>query len=328
MALLDIKELTRRVLSQRFDANDTAFLERQLTYLRAKVQEVLYPENMAMQFIPLANDIPASADTYAWEILDKTGQAKVIAKGSDDLPRVDVSAQERKGTVVNVGASYGWDVDELAESARLNVNVPARKALAARSAIDLQVDNLLALGQTGQDVALPFTGFINNADVIAQGLQTAVGAVTTPWIYGTTTAQNMLDTLNNAVNQVVVGSKQLFYPDTWLLPTNEFMIIAQQRVGTNENAETVLQAFLKNNPFIKNVAPWPKLVGAGHTPTTFSRGICYKRDPQVLEGVVPQLFTQLAPQPRNLDVVIPCKARAGGTMVYHPLAVQYVDFHQ
>lgn len=317
-----ILEATRRELVTRFDSNATPFLERQLTFLRQKIQEVRYPENLALTFVPLATDIPASAETYAWQVLDEVGEAKVGANETDDLPRVDVSNDEREGHVVNITASYGWGISEMEEAARLQIPLGDRKARAARKKIDLQIDNVVAKGQTTSQTTLPFTGFVNNTDVTNLGVIDATGD---PWDE-TTDPDDILATLNEPVRVIVEESKQVWYPDTYLLPTREFMIASQRRVGTNENAQTVLRAFLENNPFIKNIAPWDKLTAAGAGGK--SRGVVYKRDPEVLEAVVPMMFRQEAPQARNLGFIVPCRGRAGGTKIYHPLGVRYVDFAQ
>lgn len=319
-----IQQATRQALEQRFDANETPFLERELTVLRQKTQEVRYPENLALTFVPRATDIPETAETYAWEVLDEVGQAKVGGNDTDDLPRVDISGSERTGRTVPIVDSYGWGIDEMAEAARLGKPLTDRKARAARRAIDLQIDNLVAKGQTSSQTSnLPFTGFINNADVEALGIIDPTGDA---WSLVSTTAADMLATLNAMVAEVVEDSRQVWYPDTILLPTREFMIVSQKKVGVNENAQTVLKAFLENNPFIKNVAMWDKLTGAGAD--SKSRAVVYKRDPDVLEAIVPQLFTQYPAQARNLGFIVPCKARAGGVKIYHPLAVRYADFAQ
>lgn len=318
-----IQRTTRNLLVQHFDSGATAFLERQLTFVRSKVLQTEYEDLIARSFIPIATDIPATADTYAWAILDATGKAKVIAAGSDDLPRVDVSAEERTGKVARIGASYGWELDEMAEAARLGIPLLDRKAAAARRAIELEIDNLLATGDTSSQTNLPFTGFINNADVEALGIINPTGDKWT----NATTAASILQTLNDMVAEVVtdVSNIQKLMPDTILLPTAEFMVAAQVKVDTT-NDKTVLRSFLENNPFIKNIAPWHKLTLAGAGGT--SRAVIYKRDPLVLEGIVPLDFLQLAPQARNLEMIVPCKARAGGVKVYHPAAMRYADFLQ
>ena len=48
-------------------------------------------ELKAQQLIPIATDIAPELGPYVYNVLDTVGEAKVIASGSDDLPRVDVS---------------------------------------------------------------------------------------------------------------------------------------------------------------------------------------------------------------------------------------------
>lgn len=318
-----VKRVTRAFLVQHFDANETAFLERELTFKRAKMQEVIYASLEAAKFIPIASDIPPEAKTYAWNVLNKTGRAKVIANGSDDLPRVDVSGIERTGRVITIGAAYGWEVAELAEAARMGYLLENKKQEAAQSAIAVEIDNTLATGDTTDETNLPFTGFVNNPDVEAQGIINPDGD---PWT-SATTAANIFSSLHNMVSEVVqdLGNVTELYPDTMLLPTREFLVASQVRVGP-DNDKSVLTSFLENSPFIKNVAPWHKLTGKGAAGA--SRGIIYRRDDKVLEGVVPYWFQSLPPQARNLEMVVPCKGRAGGVKVYHPAAVRYADFAQ
>jgi hypothetical protein len=38
-------------------------------------------------------------------------------------------------------------------------------------------------------------------------------------------------------------------------------------------------------------------------------------------------FTQYAPQLQMLEYVVPCESRAGGTVIYDPLAISYASNH-
>lgn len=317
-----VRRATRFFLSQHFDANETAFLERDLTQKRSLIQQVLFEDLQAQTFLPMANDIAPHAETYSWKVLTQTGKARVGARGNKDIPRVDVSGDERTGKTVKIDAAYGWEIEELAEAARIGFPLMDKKLNAARRAIALGIDDVLALGQPLGESGLPFTGFINNADVIALGILNPAGD---PWIEGTTTPAQMLQSLNSMVSAVInaVGNIQQLYPDTILMPTPEFILASQVHVDST-NDVSVLRSFLNNNPFIKNIAPWQKLVGNGAGGT--NRAIIYKRDPLVLEGVAPLDFLSLAPQAQGFEMVVPCMGRAGGTKIYHPPAVRYADF--
>ena len=315
------RRATKFFLSQHFDANETAFLERDLTFKRAAVHEVLFSDLQAKTFLPMANDIPPNAETYSWKVLTQTGKARVGGRGNTDIPRVDVSGDERTGKTVKIDAAYGWEIEELAEAARIGFPLMDKKLNAARRAIALGIDDVLATGKPSGETGLSFTGFINNADVEGLGI---INPVSDPWTVATTPA-SILQTLNTMVSEVVsdVGNLQQLYPDTIILPTNEFLVASQVQVDPT-NDVSVLRSFLNNNPFIKNVAFWQKLVGAGAGAT--NRAIIYKRDPMVLEGVAPLEFMSLAPQAQGFEMVVPCMGRAGGVKVYHPAGVRYADF--
>ncbi len=324
------KEMFARMLAQaayasgnsslRFDANETAFLERELTQLRTKIYEVQYADNLAITFVPLATDIDPDAKTYSTPVLDRVGQAKVIGNAVTDIPRVDVKKDEILGIVQTVGVSYGFDIFELRTAARLGLSLEMWKAQAARAAIDEGIDMMLAFGQTdAQQFTLGVTGLLNNSLVAVDTSSFQ------PWVAGTTTAAQMLSMMNkppSAMN-VTVKNKSALLPDTLLMPPAYYDLASTTQVSTGSDL-TVLEYFKRNSPYIKNVVQWNRLSlanAAGNGP----RLAYYRRSPLVLEGVVPRQFEQLPPQAKGLEVVTDCLGRAGGVKVYHPEAISYVD---
>lgn len=301
----------------RFDANETAFVERQLTAVKTTVYNVLYPDLLAKKFVPLATDIPASADNYVYLVYDTVGEAKVIENGATDLPRVDILGKEIAGKVYTIGDSFGWNVYELQEANRISVPLSAQKAMAARDAIERQVDYMLALGRTASQTGLSVTGLINNADVIANGI-----TAFTNWTAATPPATIVAE-ITGFINSVVTSTKQKLIPDTLLLPTTRFGIIASMPMGTPSDT-TVLQWLLSTSPYLKGVEQWYRLNNAGAA--NKDRAVLYKRDPLILEGVVPQEFQQFPSELQSLNVVTPCTARCGGVKIYQPSGVLYGDF--
>lgn len=303
----------------RFDANETDFVDRQATQIRAKLFEVIYAELKAQQLIPIASDISPDIQQYVYFVLDHVGEAKVIANGSDDLPRVDVSKTERQGVVKTVGASFGWELFEMRLAARLGQPLSSQRADAARSAIARQIDKLLSSGVTDSQTGLGMEGLFNNTDVTALGIIT-----NTAWIMGTTTAATMIAQLNAAVQTIVTATNEAWIPDALILPTGMYGIFAATPYGTDAAVLTALNWFLQNSPYIKSVATWYRgnTAGASSVP----RGLVYKKSPEVLEGVVPLQFEMLPPQARGLEMVVPVVGKSGGVKWYHPEAARYLDF--
>lgn len=305
----------------RLDASETAFVEREVTQVRAKLFEVVYAELKAQQLVPLATDISADIQQYVYFVLDTVGEAKVVADGADDLPRVDVSKTERQGIVKTVGASFGWNLFEMRLAARLGQPLQQQRAESARKAIARQIDKILSTGVTDSQTGLGMEGLLNNTDVVNLGISS-----TTSWVLGTTTAATMVDYLNNIASSIVTATNEAFIPDTLVLPTAMYNVLASARyasAGVDANM-TALRWLLANSPWIKSVTSWYRGNGAGAASS--NRGILYKRDPEVLEGVVPLQFESLPPQARGLDMVVPVVGRAGGVKFYHPEAARYLDF--
>lgn len=317
-----IQSVERSVLMQHFDANETLFLQRQLEQVRAKIFETEYPELKGRRLFPLATDIAASAETYVYFVYDMAGQAKVIANGVDDLPRIEVKASERTGKVRQVGDSYGWSINEMREAVRIGADLSMRKARAAARAIEDCIEGLLARGRdnTAPNVDLGIPGFVNNADVAGIGNADVVSL--TNWTEDSEPNDIYSDLVKLAV-KVPNRNGNLHVPDTMLLPPARYNIAATMRMS-DFDSRTVLQAFLAGNPWIRSVDYWNPLTGAGVDGK--DRAVVYKRDPDILECVIPQDFEQLPPQARNLEFVVPCLARCGGVKIYRPYAVAYGDF--
>lgn len=317
----------RAALATKFDANETAFLERELNQLRATILEVRYPDLKARTLMPKATDVANSANVYSWKTYDKVGQPGFGNYQSKDEHRVDAKAREEFGRVYPVTAEYDFDLNELREAARTGTALSELKARIARETIERGVDFVLAFGAipdpgTG---AIPATqslqGFINNSDVIANGIQAG-----TLWsTAGTPSPANMLNDLNAMAKSVFVNSKQIFRANTIVLPGPNY-ILAQLTPYSSQVGDSVLTVFLRNiREEIPDftVEPWylADNAGAGNV----GRAVAYRKDKTVLESVIPQEFEALPPVAEHFKLVTSCHARTGGVKVYQPLGMKYAD---
>jgi len=318
----------------RFDAdpvaNATMFLTRQLEYVKSKTYDVKYAPLNTLKYLPLATDVPADVDSYVYFIYDSTGQAAIVNPDTKQLPRVETNAKEQGGRVVSLGESYGWTLTELRQAARLNVPLTEKKAQAARRAMNTAIDELLCFGvrltsaQGGQQ-ASELGGFVNNALITPAKAADAWLAQASP-----IDPVKISSAINAATAYVFSNTKQIWETDTWLIPTALYgkLSTTPMVLGTTALNVTILDYILENNPWIKNAEPWWRLDGAGTDGSTYSgyhRNIFYKRDPEVLEAVVPIDFEQLPAQQEALNFEVACHARCGGTKVYQPGAMFYLD---
>lgn len=312
-------ELYQKSAGVRLDANETAFLERELTQVRSKTFETMFGAVKALSFFPLATDVAASADTYTYKVYTDYGEAKIGARGTDNPPRVGVTAKEVTGKVYPIDAAYGWDINEIAEAMRVGVPLSQRLSMAARRVIARGIDQMVFNGRpaSGASSNLVTTGAANAADV------TVHGSDFTHWVLGTTTYDTIIDEFlaTHDAQTLACKDNEDLMSDRCLMPTNRYNVMKSTKVGVDSSL-TVLK-YLELNTNLK-IDPWYKLTGAGAS--SKDRAVFYKYAPDVAEAVAPVIFEQLSPQARNYEFEVPCFGRAGGTKVYQPVGFRYRDF--
>lgn len=301
---------------ERIDAGEVAFLEQQLEHMKARVYEVIYERLKLRSFLPVDTDADMGAEAIAWQVYDEVGEAALLANDGDDIPLVDATATKQTKPVYTVASAYQYSVIDLWRSRKASMSggqpLDFRRARNCRRAIERKIDQIGATGIPGTSARGLF-----NQTVITPGSPS-----TGNWIAGGASATEILDTLNKAVTDAVDATKGELPPDTVLLPTAQFAHIATKRVGT-DSAQTILQAFLQQNPWITSVDWSPRLDAAGAGSST--RMAVYPRDPEVLTWDIPLDFFQLPPQAKGIGFFVPCLARVSGVTIHHPTAVQYID---
>lgn len=298
--------------SFRVDSNETAAFTRQLQFIETEIYTTEYPANRAREFIPVDGSVPNWAESFVWRIWDWAGMAKIITRFSDDLPAVDVMAAEKIQKVESIGDSFGYSIQDLRASSRLNMPLDTEKGELARMAIENKIEQLAVFGDS--DTGLP--GFVNMPNV---PILSAPGVLTGNWLGGATPKQILAD-LHAMAAAVVKNTKNSHKPDTILLPLDHYNYISQTTLN-DYNSETILTTFLKQSAWIRNVDQWNYLDTADGSGGPL--GICYQRNPRVVKLVIPQEFEMLPPQSRNLAFQIPCHSRFGGVSWRYPLAAVY-----
>jgi len=297
------------------DAVETTFFLRQLEYVQAQTYDVQRPPNMVRNFLPVKNDIPSHVQTYRYRQWDKAGMAKIVASWAHDFPRVDVSAKEFESHFKNIGDSYGFNIDEIRAARAEGTGLEQRKAQAARDVMEQKQDELFAMGSTIHGLL----GLLNQPNATIYTVPN--GASASP-LWANKTAPEILKDLHGIVTSITSATKNIHPPDTIILPQRRFDVLVTT-IMSSTDSRSVLEVFLKMNPYVKNVVPWWKLEGAGSGGT--DRMVAYQRNPNVLQALVAQEFEQFPPQEEGLDYVVPCRSKIGGVVVYYPLAIAYGD---
>lgn len=299
------------------DAAESIFFARELEAVKSKTYDVKYAALKARMLFPVSNEAGPGAETIAYESYDMVGLAKVIASYAEDLPRADIKGNLNTSLVKSLGASYGYNVQEIRAAKMKGVPLTQRKANAAKRAILSKENSIAFLGDANSGLI----GFINNANISTTTIPgDGAGSLTT---FASKTNAQILRDLHAIADFIVVNTLEVEIPDTLLLPLAQYNLIKSTPWSTTGDGHSILKQFLDTNEYIKNVFPVQQLKAAGGAGA--DRMMAYRRDPDAVTLEVPQDFEQFPEQQRGLEYVVPCHSRCGGVIIYYPLSVCYVD---
>jgi len=303
------------------DANETALLERQLRHMEAQLYEVEYPELRHTRYIPQDTSTPVGAESILYRVMDQVRAAALITDYANDLPNVDVILKEYPIPIKGYGNHYKYSLRDLQHAAFSGQPIDTLRAQTARDSIEQSLDEVACLGEPSVGIK----GFINNDAVDILTAATVGGDVT--WadkINGTGGAAAVIADISEMRNHMIVDTEQLYRPNAYLLPTALFELINTTPFSASGGSDrTILEWFRQNNPGV-SIEGWWRLDNA-NAAGTGGRIVAYFRDPRILVEKAVMPFNQLPPQAKSLAFIINCWALTGGTHIYRPKGVVFMD---
>lgn len=298
---------------------DQQFVARQLEYVRAKTADILFPPLKFRELVPINYEAPTGMADWNYRSFEKLGQARFIDDYSTDLPNSTVRQFEFKVPFHSIGTSirYTWQDMAAAQAAVSNgatFNLDVKRMEAARRSIEEKLDSIARTGD-------PTRGISGLTNLSSVGILTASAA----WSSLIGSPSTILADMNLAVNTIVNNTQETFIPDTLVLPTAQYNLIATLPMVVSSGApfSTVLRFFLDNQPYVKDVIPWIAFKGAGTNGV--DRMLAYKRDAMELEMPISLDFTMLPTEIESLEYRIPCIARTCGVVAMYPIGMLYTD---
>lgn len=296
----------------RFDDVATAFLARQLTYIRARILQVPHAKLNAFTVFPVQTEVPVGAQTALQRYYDVVGMAKIIANPADDLPYVDLLAQETSVKVKEVGAAYGYSVSDLEAAAFAQTPLSTLKANAVMRAIDTTINKIAWHG----DAETGVVGFLSNPNVSeftlpanAQG-STKIKDKTPEEKYRV--IADMINTIPNNTDDTETANTVLMPPEIYT-DLNSTIFATDQ----GQTTRTVLEMLKDNFP---EITRWLKVGEMKNADPTKTKDIIIVGffDPDVIKLEIPLRFDQQPLQRENLYCKVPCRSKVIGVTVTRP----------
>ena len=294
------------------------FVISQTAHIESQVNETVYPDIQYPNLIPVDTSANPYSKTVEYYSSDKFGAADWINGNSGDMPLAGTELAKHQTSVYTAGIGYGFGWEEIEQAAMLGQNLAATDAMAARRAYEEMVDRVALLGDTSKG----FVGLINSSDV------TADSALTGAWDGGSTTEDQVLADINEAILDVASTTQYASIADTLLLPFNKLNTLATTRLGDTQS--TILQFLRENNTYTAMTGLPLTIRGVRGLETagdsSSARMVAYRRDPQVLKLHIPMPHRFLAPFAKTaLYTEVPGVFRLGGLDIRRPKEVRYKD---
>lgn len=309
--------LERCGLVDRLDANQTAFLARDLTFVSQDVQKVLYEKLRAAEFVSVKTDVPRGVDTWVYRQTDRVGKAKRGAHlSADDAPNIDVATEEFPQPVTHVTASYQYTIEDLENAAFAGVPLQRDKANATAEAMALELDELMKFGDATQGI----TGFYNNPNVPIITLTNGEWSTTG-------TAPEIIADYAQIEQAGIAQSRDVHAFTRLVLPTAVEGRLVSLEKSTGSDL-SVLKYLLANSRSIKTIERWIALddeVAPNVAVSDPPQGIAYDPDPSFVFAEMPVPYEELPPQARGFGWVVNTRAVFGGVVFKRPLAAAYIE---
>ncbi len=299
----------------RLDAAENAFFQRELEHIIPELFETDFARINARNIFPMDRSAGPAAETITYRQFTKTGIAKIISDYANDIPLANVFGEEFTASVRSAAIAVKWSIQEIRAAARTGRPLDRQQAEAAREAL-LRLENDIAFNG---DASHNLVGLFTDPNIPTATAPNGGGGFPQ---WSTKTAAEILLDMNNVANQISEVTLEVEAPDTILLPTEQFNLVASTNVGTGTDT-TILRYFLNNNPYIREVMSVRELDGAGTGGVDVI--VAYARNPSKLRMNVPLDVEQLAPQEQDLCIKVPYHMRIGGLQVIKPLSINILE---
>jgi len=298
------------------DSGESIFFTRQLETIRARNYDVIFDKPKLFNLLPKSMEGDPLAVDITHRSYTKVGMAKMGGtEYATDFPRVDVYGTETTVKVKPVHSGYGYNKDEIARAAKIGLPLESMRATVAREQIEMKLDEIARSGEATTGLK----GLYNAAGISEYTVPDGTGGKTD---FAHKTSDEILADLYGIVNYGLTSTNGIEIPDTLALPMNEYLLISQKKIATDSEGATVLNYFLKNTPYIKNVIWLQGLdtaAGAGGDSTGMM--IAWKNSADKLVFDLPMPFTQEDLLQDGLNYTVPCRAKTAGVTVFYPKSI-------
>jgi hypothetical protein len=303
------------VVSEKFDANETAFFAKELESIESTLYEVKRKELKYRTYIPVSSSDPEGAETVTYRMMDQVGMAKIISNYGSDLPRSDVFGTEHTQPVRSIGSSFAFSDQEIRAASMAGKPLDSLKASSNRRARREKESDIAWNG----DEEHGLLGLLDNENIPVVATPTGVSG----FLWSQKTPDEILNDIRILTSGVRQDSKGIHEIDTLLLPIEHYDILAN--TPRSSLSDVTLLKFIKDpgNSFGITTVDWlPDELDLRFVGGTKNGILGYERSAEVLQQRIPMEQRTKPVEVRGLENIINTESRHGGVVVRYPLALR------
>lgn len=308
---------TGRKIDWKQDAGESAFLERELEHIEARVYEYKLRELKFRRLFPVSNE-GQGADTIAYDLVRGAGIAKIIANGADDLPRADTFVDRFYAVVRPVGISFAYTTQELRNAAFANKPLEAQRGSAARRGMEEKLSDLAWNG----DSQFNIIGVLDNPNIPKSEVAAPASGTDRTWAGGDKTPLEVIKDVTTAISDIVDVTNQVHRPNTVVVPVAQYEYLI--RTPYSDRVPMSIMRYITDplNKFgIDMFEQAPELKATG--PGGEDQMLVYERTDEVLQFRIPMEMRAMPPEQRNLEFLINMESECAGLVVRYPFAMSF-----
>lgn len=291
---------------------DALIRPQDLNAIDKRVYEPHASELKARSVFNVKTDIPAGAKTYSYDVMTRSGAAKILAPGATDVPLVDADLTEETVKIYSIAAAFNISVQEVREAQMAGRPIEVTKADTVRKAI-AEKENQIAFSG---DKAHGIKGLTDSVGIQVYATPNNEAGTSTKWkekkgkeiVADIRKAKNMINKLNG------------HEADTLLLTPDSFEELEKT---FNEFTQQSVLEYIKSQNWFKRIETVNDLAKKGLADTDCF--IVLDSSPSVVELGIPMDVTRHQQEYAFPNTKVPFEERTTGLIVRYPMAICRAD---
>lgn len=283
-----------------------------LEAIDSRLYEAHKEELKARSIFNVKTDVPAGAETYSYDVITRSGAAKILAAGADDIPLVDTDMERHTEKIYSIAAAFRMSIQEIRQAQLAGRPIEPTKADTARKAIAEKENRLVWIGDEKHGIR-----GVTNATGI-QTMSVANNAAGTSTLWTDKTGKEIVADIRKARSAI---NRLPGHTANTLVVTPDAMEELEKEYNEYTN-QTVLQ-YLRSQNWFSRIESTSDLEGQGTAGADCF--LVFDNSPSVVEMLVTMDIFRHPEEYKFPNYKIPLEERTGGAIVRYPMAIMRGD---